>query len=112
MPHAAVGPQQLNNVSIMILHNWLVLNWPLQLRQIEWQCTHEVNADRADVALCVGVIRKPEQEARLPYAGVADQKKFEEVVTAQTDKIQNWKSLRARWHWAPHNRHQSATLRI
>jgi hypothetical protein len=57
----------------------------LQLRQIEWQCTHEVNADRADVALCVGVIRKPEQEARLPYAGVADQKKFEEVVTAQTN---------------------------
>ncbi len=33
----------------------------------------EVHADSADVALGVGVVGEPEQEARLPNAGVADQ---------------------------------------
>ena len=46
------------------------------------RATHEVNADGADVALCVGVIRKPEQQTRLAYAGVANEEELEQVITA------------------------------
>mmetsp|Transcript_109832 Transcript_109832/g.289731 ORF Transcript_109832/g.289731 Transcript_109832/m.289731 type:complete len:255 (-) Transcript_109832:78-842(-) len=40
----------------------------------------EIHADGADVALGVRVIRKPQQQARLPHAGVADEQQLEQVV--------------------------------
>jgi hypothetical protein len=45
--------------------------------------TYEVDADGGDVALCVGVVRKTQEQARLADAGIADQQKFEQVVAAQ-----------------------------
>ena len=40
----------------------------------------EVHADRGDVRLGVGVVRKPEQQAGLSHAGVANQQELEQVV--------------------------------
>ena len=45
--------------------------------------THEVDADGADVALCVGVIREPEQQARLAHARVANEQELEQVIAAE-----------------------------
>ena len=42
--------------------------------------THEVDADGRDVALCVCVVSKAQQEARLADTGVADEDKLEDVV--------------------------------
>jgi len=50
------------------------------VQQSKWKKgrgTHEVNADGADVALCVCVVREPKQEARLAYTGVANEQKLE-----------------------------------
>ena len=40
----------------------------------------EVHANGADVALRVGVVSEPQQEAGLAHAGVSDQQELEEVV--------------------------------
>ena len=42
--------------------------------------THEVDADGRDVALCVCVVSKAQQEARLADTGVTDEDKLEDVV--------------------------------
>jgi hypothetical protein len=54
--------------------------------QEELPPTHKVNTDGADVAVDVGVISEPEEEAGLADGGVADQEKLEQVVTANQIK--------------------------
>lgn len=45
--------------------------------------TYEVNADGRDVALGVGVVGEPEEQAGLSDAGVADKQELEEVVVPE-----------------------------
>ena len=44
---------------------------------------YKVNADRRDIALGVGVVRKPEQKTRLADTGISDEEQFEEVIAAE-----------------------------
>jgi hypothetical protein len=44
--------------------------------------TYEVDADRGDVGLGVGVIGKSQEQARLSDARVSDKEEFEEVVVS------------------------------
>lgn len=46
--------------------------------------THEVHPDCRDVAFRVRIIREPQEQTRLSHARVSDQKKFKQVVTAQS----------------------------
>ncbi len=42
--------------------------------------TYEVDADRGDVALRVGIISESEKQTRLSYTGVSDKKQFEKII--------------------------------
>jgi hypothetical protein len=44
--------------------------------------THKVNADRGDVALCVCVIGKSKQQARLSDTRITDEEELEEVIVS------------------------------
>ena len=44
------------------------------------QDPYKIHADGADVALCVGVVRKPKEEAGLAHARVSNQEQLEEVI--------------------------------
>lgn len=44
--------------------------------------THEINTNRRDVALSVGVIRKPEQQARLADTRISDKQELEKIVVS------------------------------
>jgi hypothetical protein len=46
--------------------------------------TYEVDADRGDVGLCVGVVGEPQQQARLADTGVTDEQQLEKVVVSGT----------------------------
>jgi hypothetical protein len=43
---------------------------------------YEVNTDRGYIGLGIGVIGKPEQQARLAHPGVSDQEELEEVIVS------------------------------
>lgn len=45
--------------------------------------TYEVYADGRDVALRVGVVCEPQEQAGLSDAGVTDEEEFEEVVVSE-----------------------------
>lgn len=50
---------------------------------VELDCPDlEVHANRRDVALSVGVIGEPQQQARLSYTRVSDQEQLEEVIVS------------------------------
>jgi hypothetical protein len=67
--------------SSMVRIFWLVLAgcraWPGGC----W-CTHEVDTDGRDVALCVCVVGKTKQQARLSDTRVSDEQKLEEVIVS------------------------------
>ena len=44
--------------------------------------TYEINTNRGDVGLGVGVVSETEQETRLSYTGVTDEEKLEEIVVS------------------------------
>jgi len=44
--------------------------------------TYEVNTDRRDVGLGVGVVGKPEKQTGLSDTGISDEEELEEVVAA------------------------------
>ena len=44
--------------------------------------THKVDPDRRNVALGIGVVRKPQEQAGLPHTRVTDEQKLEEVVVS------------------------------
>lgn len=43
---------------------------------------YEVNADRGDVGLGVGVVGEPQEQARLSDTGVSDEEELEEIVVS------------------------------
>lgn len=44
--------------------------------------TYKVHTDGGDVAFCVGVIGKAQQQAGLPNAGVSDEEQLEQVIVS------------------------------
>lgn len=56
----------------------------------ECKFTYEVYSDSTDIAFCVCVISKSQQETRFSNAWIADQQQFEEIITA---KINKWNAL-------------------
>jgi len=45
--------------------------------------THEVDPDRRNVRLRIGIVREPKQKTGLSHAGISDQEEFEEIVAAR-----------------------------
>ncbi len=44
--------------------------------------TYEVDTDSRDIALCICIICKTQQQARLSYTGVPDKEKLEQVIVS------------------------------
>lgn len=59
--------------------------------------THEVDTDGGDVALGVGVIGEPEQQARLANTGVSDEEQLKEVVVSEGGARLAWPAGAAAW---------------
>lgn len=48
--------------------------------------TYKINANCADIALCICVIGKSEQQTGLSNARVADQQQFEEIIATRVQR--------------------------
>lgn len=46
---------------------------------------YKVDTDCRDVGLGIGVIGESKEKARLPYTGVADEEKLEEIIVSTLD---------------------------
>lgn len=60
----------------------MVVSSAVRLANAEHRGTHEVDTDGGDVALSVGIIGKPEQQARLANTGISDEEQLEKVVVS------------------------------
>ncbi len=56
----------------------------------------KVHPNSTDVAPCVGVVRKPLQQARLPNAGISDGQKLQKVIVFRIDRRHSSRSRERR----------------
>lgn len=54
--------------------------------------TYEVDTDRGDVGLSVGVVGESQQQARLSHTGVSDKEQLEEIVVSGAGSVSDWLS--------------------
>jgi hypothetical protein len=61
-------------------------------------CTHKVDTDGGDVALCVCVVGESKQQARLSDTRVTDEEELEEVVVSGERPVSG-DGDRGQWRW-------------
>lgn len=65
----------------------------LHAEEVGFGETYEIDANRRDVALCVCVVRKSEQQTRLSDTAVSNQEELEEVVVSAKSRSQHCSGL-------------------